>query len=161
MPTTVFEEAWVNRDAPFLYKNETIGVGILADAFPKFPDQVVIIPRDGLAKNEKASISDLDPKIALAMFCLMQFMSEKMASFSGLSGVRAVTHIEGFAVPNHPHMVMFPALRGESQELHKPSRYNSEDVRKLLVERTLKNLALTKQEKEVLDTQLGLLSFSH
>ena len=154
MSSTIFEKSWQNPDSPFLYKNEEAGVGILADVFPKFPDQVVLIPRDGMPKNNNASMSDLDLKTQMGISCLISCMDEKMSIFSGVPEARAITHIEGFAVPNHPHVVMFPALRGESIDFFKPSRHTDEEVRQMLVARTLKNLALTKEEKNGLDEEI-------
>ena len=154
MSATIFEKVWRDPTSPFLYKNEEVGVGIVADAFPKFPDQVVLIPRDGVTGNEKASISDLSLKTRMGLVSLMSCLDKKMSTFSGVPEVRAISHVEGFAVPNHPHIVMFPALRGESIDFFKPSRHADEEVRKMLVARTLKNLALTDVEKAKLDKEL-------
>ena len=36
---TVFEKVWKNPDSNFLYRNNQSQVGVVADEFPKFPDQ--------------------------------------------------------------------------------------------------------------------------
>ena len=149
---TVFERVWKDTSTHFIYKNETAGVGIIPDAFPKFPDQVVLIPAEGQPANNEASLSDLPHSTYLALACLQSVIGRKMEYFPG---VRAITRVDGFAVPNHPHIVMFPALRGESDAYTRPSRFSDPNVRRILVERTMQNLALSEEEVESIDTLLA------
>ena len=159
MASTVFEEIW-NSDTPFIYRNETLGVGALPDAFPKFPDQVVIIPAAGFPDREQTSVSDLLPVTQLALAALEAAIQRKMEHFSGVPGVRGIVRKDGFAVPHHPHIVMFPALRGESTAYTEPPRpaFTGKAVRKQLVARTLENLRLTPEEVGCLDILLARIS---
>ena len=77
-----------------------------------------------------------------------------MESFSGVPGVRGIIRGDGFAVPNHPHIVMFPALRGESTAHTEPNRPNfaEPEVREKLIRDTLQNLAPTAAERSELDS---------
>lgn len=154
MTSTIFEREWKNPNASFLYKSKNAGVGVVADEFPKFPEQVIVVPEKGFPGNENASLSDLDPQTYLALMFLVRFMDGKMKKFSGLDGVRGIVHAEGFAVKDHPHVVMFPAVRGESAGLNEPSRHSDASVRRMLVQNTMKNLALTPDESTRLDVQL-------
>lgn len=157
--STVFETVWADDTSPFLYKSDSLGVGVVADTFPKFPDQVVIIPATGFPDRDNASFSDLSLTTQLALTCLVSVMDRKMRDFSGVPGVRAIARTDGFVVPDHPHIVMFPALRGESDAYTKPSLFTDEAVRKKLVQNTLRNLALTANEKVELDEELNWLEY--
>lgn len=151
---TIFERVWTDPASPFLYKNEVAGVGIVADVFPKFPDQVVLVPAQGFPEREEASLSDLPFATQLALAALQSAMDKKMRSFSGVPAVRGVARVDGYVVPNHPHIVMFPALRGESGAYTEASRFTDEEIRALLVERTMQNLALTPSEIDELNEKL-------
>ena len=158
MPPTIFERVWSDPNSSFLYKSEAedeaASVGIVVDAFPKFPEQVVLIPAQGFPERDEASFSDLPLATQLALSALQSAMDKKMSSFSGVPTVRAIARVDGFAVPNHPHIVMFPALRGESGAYTEPSRFTDEAIRQHLVEQTTKNLALTAEETDALDEML-------
>lgn len=84
----------------------------------------------------------------------MASLDQKMRGFSGVPSVMPITRIDGFAVTNHPHIVMFPALRGESGAYTEPSRFQDSTTRRVLVERTLRNLSLTELEIADLDEKL-------
>jgi hypothetical protein len=154
---TVFELGWTDPDAPWLYKNEQYGVGIIADKFPKLPDQIVIVPAEGIHDKEFASLADLPHEVFFALAALQRFMIRKMEQYSGIEGVRAISRVDGFAVPNHPHIVMFPALRGESVAFTEPSRkeFKEDNIRRVLVQKTCVNLALTAEEKTELDQEIA------
>ena len=113
----------------------------------------------GFPDRDNASFSDLSLTTQLALTCLVSVMDRKMRDFSGVPGVRAIARTDGFVVPDHPHIVMFPALRGESDAYTKPSRFTDEAVRKKLVQNTLRNLALTANEKVELDEELNWLEY--
>lgn len=154
MKQTVFEGVWQNPKSPFIIKNEEFGVGVVADAFPKFPDQVVIIPAEGFPERETASLCDLDSRTYFALCALQRVMQRKMESFSGIKGgVRGIARVDGYAVPNHPHIVMFPALRGESVDYTNPTRtqLTSPGVREHLIAQTVADLSLTARETDELD----------
>ena len=151
---TVFERVWSDSASPFLYKNEVTGVGIVADTFPKFPEQVVLIPAQGFPERDEATLSDLPLATQLALAALQSVMDKKMRSFSGVPTARAIARVDGYVVPNHPHIVMFPALRGESGAYTEASRFTDEEIRALLVERTMQNLALTPSEIDELNEML-------
>lgn len=160
--STIFETEWNNANAPFLYRFESskVNVGIIADAFPKFPDQVVLIPANGFPERETASLHDLDFKTQMALAALEAAIQSKMESFSGIEGVRGIVRVDGFAVPNHPHKVMFPGLRGESDDFTKPprSQFRDDATRALLVQRALENLRLSTEEVEQLNEQLSRIA---
>ncbi len=153
---TAFEKEWADPDAPWLYKNEQYGVGIIADKFPKLPDQIVIVPAEGIHDKEFASLADLPHEVFFALAALQRFMIRKMEQYSGIEGVRAIVRIDGFGVPKHPHIVMFPALRGESAAFTEPSReeFKEENIRDELAQKTCVNLALTPDEKAALDREI-------
>lgn len=154
---TVFEKVWQNPDSNFLYRNDQSQVGVVADEFPKFPDQVVLFPAQGFPECDHAIFSDLPFSTQLALSALMASLGQKMRGFSGVPSVMPITRIDGFAVPNHPHIVMFPALRGESSAYTEPSRFQDSTTRRVLVERTMRNLSLTKREIADLDEKLKLI----
>ena len=94
----------------------------MPDGFPKFPDQIVIIPAAGFPDRDTASFHDLPLSTQMAMIAVQAAFQKKMESFSGVPGVRGIIRVDGFAVPNHPHIVMFPGLRGESTAYTEPTR---------------------------------------
>ncbi len=158
---TIFENVW-NSDTLFLYKNERAGVGAIPDALPKFPDQIVIIPAKGFPDRDEASLYNLPLSTQMAMTAVQVVFQEKMESFSGVPGVRSIIRGDGFAVPNHPHIVMFPALRGESTAYTEPTRpsFTEPEVREKLIRNTLQNLALTAEERSKLDDMIaGIVDF--
>lgn len=150
---SVFEKEMADPTKPALYECE-LGA-ILPDAFPKFPDQIVIVAKHALHDRPEASLADLPLTAQCAMSIMAAAMQRKMETFSGVPGVRGIQRVDGFAVPNHPHIGMFPALRGESGAFTEPSRFNDDETRRILIERTLRNLALTPEEKQTLDTEIA------
>lgn len=152
---SVFERELADPAKPALYECE-FGA-ILPDAFPKFPDQVVIVPRHALQSAVEASLADLPLANQLAITVMAAAMQRKMSSFSGIPGVRGIQRVDGYAVPNHPHISMFPALRGESGAYTEPSRFSDDQTRRMLIERTLQNLALNPAEKQSLDAEIALI----
>ena len=88
------------------------------------------------------------------MIAVQAAFQKKMESFSGVPCVRGIIRGDGFAVPNHPHIVMFPALRGESTAYTEPPRLNFTEpgIREQLIRNTLQNLALTVAERGEIDS---------
>ncbi len=144
----------------YRFEADDINVGIIADTFPKFPDQVVLIPANGFPERETASLYDLDFKTQIALAALEAAMQSTMESFSGIEGVRGIVRVDGFAVPNHPHKVMFPGLRGESNDFTKPPRpqFRDDATRTALVQRTLENLKFSTEETEQLSRELNRIA---
>ena len=158
-PATALERVWLNPDEQPIYRSNKHGVGIYPDAFPKFPDQVLIMPARGFPERQFASLHDLDLHTQLALTVLQTIVQRRMESFSGVDGVRGIVRVDGFAVPNHPHIVMFPGLRGESSDYTQPPRpqFEGAEVRQKLIEATLRNLCLTAEQMAELDELLDQL----
>ena len=145
---TVFEKAWNDPETVFLYRNDEHGVGVIVDIHPKVPNQLVVIPNE----SENASnIGGLDQKMSLKLMAVAAFMIAKLTDSGPDPKTRGIMHIEGFSVPDHPHIVVFSATRGESINLHKSPL--DEGRQQQLIGETLanKSIWLTDEEK----TELG------
>jgi len=157
---TVFEQAmadyasWDGKgQAPAfpLYNGEAVA---LVDRFPKFLGQVVIFPRRGFSGDD-VSMFDLPTPISQAVDLVTHTIGRHMSKL--FEGVRIIRHDEGYAVPNHPHTVLFPAGRGEGARLYEPSQFHPDEgyfdsMRELL--------ALSERQTSLLDEKLGELLLS-
>jgi len=90
----------------------------LVDLFPRFFGQLVVFPRDPGGLGEDVSMEDLPIHVQSSVGLVVNTFRRRMRQ---LFEVRAIRHEEGYAVPDHPHAVVFPAARGEGVGLYQPS----------------------------------------
>ena len=157
---TLFEGIWRKLDeydaapeasdvppAYVLYRNRRFGVMALADAFPKFPHQVVITPREG-CYGQKTSVYDMAPSRRLQLELVAQAIGKKL--LSNAPEQRVIEHVEGYAVPDHPHIVMFSAERNQGVKLYGKAEPASADT----LEATRCLLQIDGDEAAELDSRL-------
>lgn len=146
---TVFEKAWRKDDSGlYLFRSEKHEVMALADPFPKLSLQTVIAPSEGL-KGENVHFNTLPRSARRKLHEVSDAIGEKMATHLG-PNERVVTHIEGFGVPDHAHIVMFAAERKEGEAL-----YNGALLGEDVVRRTVELLRFNEEETAQLNQRLS------
>lgn len=124
----------------------------LVDRFPKFFGQVVLFPRQG-SPGEQVAPYDIAPAESLGLDYLARTVQSRMSEV--FKGRRIIRHEEGFAVPDHPHIVLFPAKRGRGVRLYEPSLFKPDDRYFSAVQRKLR---IAGQEKAKIDDRLKRLA---
>ena len=155
---TVFEKTMQNYadwtgegEAPAYPLYEGLEYVALVDRFPKFDGQVVIFPSHGQPGQETAPYN-LPPSLRLGMDYLTHVIQTRMSSRYPKG--RIIRHEEGFAVPDHPHVVLFPAQRGEGKKLYEPSQFEPD---KSYYRETQRLLQLESDQKRIVDEKLKRL----
>lgn len=159
---TVFEKVWSAPNTHFLFKSEKYGLMIVADTMPKFTYQVVVAPSSGSAEND-AHFYRLPLAVRQALHLLADAVALKILELSSQQATkelrddaidsddRVVTHIEGFAVRRHPHIVVFGGVeRGESKRLHYDTTLGS-----AAVQNTIQNIVFTDAEVKDLEAKIS------
>ncbi len=150
MSKTVFEGVWESCENP-LFKSEEHGVMAVADAFPKFPYHTVLFPREG--EDQKVHVHKLARAEAHKLYAVKHAIGAKILEHCD-DEQRIVDHTEGFAVPNHAHIVLFAALRGEGKALYdKAILPNSEEI----IEQTIRDITLSEHEGAALEDELDVI----
>ncbi|MGF7228760.1 MAG: hypothetical protein ACQR33_02125 [Candidatus Saccharibacteria bacterium] len=143
---TVFEQIWGKPDG-HIFKSARFGVMAVADAFAKFPYQVVVAPKDGSA-GEAVRFSDLSRHTKRTLHEVADAVEEKIAAQCG-DTERVITHTEGFGVPDHAHIVLFAAERKQGEAL-----YTGSPLGQLAVQNTLDVITFTPIEHRLLEARL-------
>jgi diadenosine tetraphosphate (Ap4A) HIT family hydrolase len=156
---TVFEQTMRNYadwsgegDAPAYPIYESSDFVALIDRFPKFIGQVVIFPSHG-TPGENVAPYDLPPVISLGIDYLSRKVQSRMSKVFPSS--RIIRHEEGFAVPDHPHVVLFPAARGDGKKLYEPSLLKPDDA---YFKEAQRQLRLEDEQKKLIDERLKRLA---
>lgn len=147
---TVFEKVW-DKPEEHLFRSEKHGVMAAADRFPKLRLQSVIAPKEG-ASGQEASIYSYPEEMQLKLFVVASALGRKMLD-NCVDGERVITHIEGFNIPNHPHIVMFAAVRNAGVGLYSPGP-QSEVFLNSRFEDTLEVMRFTPVEAKELEARL-------
>jgi hypothetical protein len=145
-PQTVFEQIWDKPDG-HIFKSAEFGVMAVADAFAKFPYQVVVAPKDGSA-GKAVRFSDLSRHTKRTLHEVADAIEEKIAAQCG-DTERVITHTEGFGVPDHAHIVLFAAERKQGEAL-----YAGSPLGQLAVQNTLDVITFTPIEHRLLEARL-------
>ncbi len=149
---TRFEDAWEKPlVGDHLFKSERYGVMALADPFAKFPMHVVVAPREGMP-DEEVYFSDL-PRITKRLLHEVSDAVEEKIKQHCQPGQRVITHTEGFGIPDHAHIVLFAAERGEGQSLYVPCSAGA-----LAVQHTLEIISFSPIEAQALEQRLDQVS---
>lgn len=136
-PETIFQRIfremgdWQDkgRDGPppaypiFWSRNQRIMA--LIDRFPKFEHQVVVFPVEG-TPGMRFDVHDLSPSRRLQLSLVSQAVGRKL--LGAHPEMRAIQHVEGYAVDDHPHELLYPAARGAGPRLWQPSEEAERDV---------------------------------
>lgn len=156
--TTVFERTMQNfadwtgeGEAPAYPVYEGDNYVALVDRYPKFAGQVVVFPSRGNPGQETAPY-DLPAPVRLGMDYLTHVVQGRMKSIYPTG--RIIRHEEGFAVPDHPHVVLFPAHRGEGRKLYEPSEISPDEAYFREAQRLLR---LETDQKKIVDERLQRL----
>ncbi|HWZ66074.1 MAG TPA: hypothetical protein VNX65_04795 [Patescibacteria group bacterium] len=144
--TTVFEDAWM-QSGGHIFKSEKHGVMARPDLFPKFNLQVVVTPRNGSPGN-LVRFSDLPRSTRLKLHMVADEVEEQIAEHCG-PDQRVITHVEGFSVGDHPHVVLFRAERREGERL-----YTGSPLGPLAVQNTLEVITFTPVKAQLLEARL-------
>lgn len=113
---TVFERVVQNAPDEHLYLSERHKVLMAVDPFAKLPLQSVIAPTTGSAGQE-SHFDELPFRTQLKLHAASSFIGKKMLELCE-PGERVIKHIEGFGVPDHPHIVTYVAERGQGRDLY-------------------------------------------
>jgi len=107
-----------------IFISERHRIMALIDPFAKFKHHVVIAPAEG-APGTIAYFQELDPsrqsQLRYVSDQVGRLIFNRFGSVTGnreLPDRRVVDHTEGFAVPDHPHIVVFSARRTEGARLY-------------------------------------------
>ncbi|MDB5185606.1 MAG: hypothetical protein JWL85_129 [Candidatus Saccharibacteria bacterium] len=146
-PTTVFERVWNNRKE-LLFRSDRHEVLAAVDIKPKFPLQVVVALRYG-TPGERADFDALPSYMKKRLHTVADFLGQKILA-NCTEEQRVIRHTEGFGVPDHPHITLFAAERGQGKDL-----YNGEPLGLEVVENTLKVLKFTDTQPAELEAELG------
>lgn len=147
--STIFERIWRENNGQ-LFRSERHGIMAIADAFPKMPLQVVVAPAGGEPGRE-VHFYDLElPKqrkllevgLAVGARILDHCTSEQRSMFT----------LEGFAVPDHAHIVYYAGRRRQGED-----RYNGEVLGAEAVQRTIEAITFEPVEAELLEARLDLI----
>jgi hypothetical protein len=146
---TKLEEAW---DSPLigthLFKSEQHGVMAVADPFAKFHLHVVVAPREG-DPGKDVRFSKLPLLTKRLLHEVADAVEEKIERHIEPEQ-RVITHTEGYGIPDHAHIVLFAAKRGEGKDLWVPR-----SAGELAIEHTLNAISFNPNEAEMLDQRLA------
>lgn len=147
---TVFERVWDNPDE-HLFISERHGVMAAVDAKPRLPLQSVIAPQHG-TPGKPAHFNLLPTPTKLKMLEVADTLGRKMLQHCAPQQ-RAMTHIEGFGVADHAHIVMFAAERGQGAD-----SYNTAiNLGPIAVQHTIDVLRFTPVESAALEARLDAI----
>lgn len=155
---TIFEQTMQNYakwsgqgDAPAYPVYESDDYVALVDRYPKFIGQVVVFPHAG-RPGENVAPYDLPTGTRIGLDYLSHVVQSRMSS--QFPRGRIIRHEEGFAVPDHPHVVLFPAERGQGKRLYEPSDFQPDTDYFKYTQRLLK---IEEEQKKIVDERLKWL----
>lgn len=158
---TVFEQSLQNLadwhgagDAPAYPIYEGDRHVVLVDRYPKFLGQVVLFPTEGYP-GQDLELYELPDDIVTPLDHLTRVIQRRMRAAYPQSGLRMIRHEEGYAVPDHPHTVLFPAERTKGKSLYEPSLLTPDQSYFKEVQRTL---MLDQAQKIIVDERLKMLA---
>lgn len=151
--------------AQVLFRSKQYGYTAVVDRFRKLKYTSVVFPDEGTPQRT-ALVANLPPSRAYGLFAVTQAISAKILKITGTMPAPyidgkppegrtvPVSHIEGFGVADHPHIVLFPGKRGEGKRLYEadvpqPTPEELDEV--------WSTLLLTGSDKEALELQLEAL----
>lgn len=143
---TVFERVWQQEDG-HLFKSEWHSVMVVVDPYPRMPLQVVVAPADGTPGKEQ-HFHDLSVEQQRKLWEVGMIVGAKIMR-QCFPGQREMFTLEGFAVPDHAHIVYYAGSRGQGI-----NRYSGPILGEEAVERTRQAMAFTEYESELLDRRL-------
>lgn len=124
----------------------------VADPYAKFPLHTVVAPRDG-NMDEEVHFSDLPDATRRLLHVLADAVGEKIKQHCKPEQ-RVITHIEGFGIPDHAHIVLFAAERSEGRQLYEPVAAGP-----LAIQHTLEVISFNPVEALALEEQLDRVAF--
>ena len=112
---TVFERVWDNPDTHFLFKSAVHKIMAIADIRPKLPLQFVVAPAEGADRTVR--FEDINPLMAAKMHVVGHMIGRTLHRYLD-DGQNMLHRVEGFNVPNHPHIVYAAGYRGEGAKFY-------------------------------------------
>lgn len=147
--TTIFENVW-NQPEGHLFKSEEHGVMAVADKFPRMPLQVVVALSEGTPGVDQ-HFQDLELVQQRRLLEVGMVVSAKILRHCN-PGQRSMFTLEGFAVPDHVHIVHYAGERRQGID-----RYDGRVLGQRAVEKTLELVAFTSAEVDQLESRLDSL----
>lgn len=147
--------AWDGNGEPSaypLYNGDSVVA--LLDKFPRFPGQVVIFPVQA-SPGSNASMFDLRTHVRLSVDLVAHTMGQRMQQV--FWDKRIIRHDEGYAVPDHPHTILFPAKRSEGRKLYEASAFKPPDG---YFSGMQEQLRLSDLQKRTLDSKIAVLALN-
>ena len=150
LATTIFERVWQQPDG-HLFRSERHGVMAVADLFPKMPLQVVVAPATG-QPGETVNFFDLTVVKQRQLLEVGLVVGRKILQ-NCLPGQRSMFSLEGFAVPDHAHLIYYAGQRGQGLD-----RYTGKVLGPEAVQYTLDVIQFRPAEAKILETNLDEIS---
>ena len=143
---TILERVRDNPDE-LLFRSDTHRVFAAVDAFPRLPYQCVVAPFYG-NPGKPAHFNNLDPQLQMKLFLVASAIGQKVLRHC-TDQQRAVTHIEGFGITDHPHILVFAAERKQGANL-----YTGENLGLVAVQNTIEAIRFLPEEAQELEARL-------
>lgn len=128
-------------------------VSALVDPFRKLPGTIVVIPKEATPDAEH-HLADLPPSRRMQLALVCQEFGKKIIEHAG---VRAIEHVEGYGVPDHAHIVIFPAAKGEGKALYEKVGLPEQPALDNELDNTLEQFGIVSVEAEILRRKLDLV----
>jgi diadenosine tetraphosphate (Ap4A) HIT family hydrolase len=143
---TVFERIW-NKPDEHLFLSERHGVMAAVDAFPRMPLQSVVAPQFG-TKGQASHFNLLPTVTKRKLLEVADAVGQKILQHC-TPEQRVITHIEGYGIDDHAHIVLFAAERKQGANL-----YIGETLGPIAVQHTLETIRFSPTEAEQLEARL-------
>jgi len=144
---TIFERVAADKPDEHLFLSQRHGIMAAIDTYPRMPLQCVVAPTVNDA-NVEGHFNRLPSGMRQKMHEVADTLGEKVLACC-TSGQRPITHIEGFGVADHPHIVVFAAERGQGADL-----YTGANLGPVAVQHTLEVMRFTLEEATELEARL-------
>jgi hypothetical protein len=146
---TILERVWDNPEE-HLFLSKRHGVMAAVDTFPRMPLQSVVATQYG-TPGQPAHFNLLPQPVKRKLLEVADAIGAKILS-NCTPDQRAITHIEGYGINDHPHIVLFAAERKQGAEL-----YTGTNLGPLAVQRTLEVVRFNSVEAHELELRLDEL----
>jgi hypothetical protein len=133
------------------------GFMALVSPFAKFEGNVVVAHKDG-TPGAQQTIYDLDRVRRRQLHEVADVVGEVILSRMCADSAtrRPIEHVEGFALPDHAHIVLLAAVRGEGRNLYERMRNEWSEAGAL--DAVQESLRFSDDEARMLDSELSAIA---
>lgn len=148
---TIFEYLQRTSDEK-IFESRWHEILILPAFPPRMRSEVVVAPFKG-KKGEVVHFNDLSDKVALKLLASAKFIGQSILRTCS-PDERVITHLEGFGVPDHAHIVVAKGVRSESKMMYEPQTLGQEAYAA-----TLEGLTFTSTQTDDLNSVLDQIDY--